>query len=97
MDWIGITALVISLVALGVGGWQMYMSRSRYKDLKKDHDDLKENDRLILGYLHRKLGLQLKGSTTFAEPEMTVSAGKRRAKKPIFPLTLRRLLGKLLP
>ena len=97
MDWIGIAALVISLVALGVGGWQMYMSRSRYKELKKDHDDLKENDRLILGYLHREFGLRLKGSTTFAEPEMTVSVGKRRAKKPTFLLTLRRLVGKLFP
>ena len=108
MEWIGIVALVISLVALGVGVWQMYMSRSRYRELKadlcelkKDHDDLKGNDRIILGHLHREFGLRLKGSTTFDSPEMTatveVMKGKKDVKKPTFLLTLRRFVGKLFP
>ena len=90
MDWIGIAALVISLVALGVGGWQMYMSRSRYRELKCNQDR-------ILDYLHREFDQRLKGSTKFNALEATVSVGKRRATKPTFRLTLRRLLGKLFP
>ena len=94
MEWIGIAALVISLVALGVGGWQMYMSHSRYKELKCTQDR-------ILDYLHKEFGLRLKGSAKFDAPEMTatvkVRKRKKDVKKPAFRLTLRRLLGKLLP
>ena len=97
MDWISIAALVIGLIALGVGVCQMYMSKSRYKELKKDHDGFKENDRLILDYLHREFGLRLKGSTKFDALESTVKIGKRPAEKPTFRLTFRRWLGKLFP
>ena len=56
MEWIGIVALVMSLVALGVGVWQMYMSHSRHKNLKCNQDR-------ILDYLHKEFGLRLKVST----------------------------------
>ena len=92
-----LAGLVIGFMALGVGVWQMHMSRSRYKRLKKDHDDFKENDRLILDYLRRKFDVRLEGSTEFSAPEMTVSVSKRPKKKPTFLLTLRQLLGKLFP
>ena len=90
MEWIGIAALVISLVALGVAGWQMYMSRSRYRELKCNQDR-------ILDRLHREYGLRLRGSTKFSAQESSVSIGKKPAKKNTFLLTLRRWLGKLLP
>ena len=57
MEWIGIAALVISLVALGVAGWQMYMSRSRYRELKCNQDR-------ILDRLHREYGLRLSSPLT---------------------------------
>ena len=90
MDWFGIAALVISLVALGVAGWQMYMSRRRYRELKCTQDR-------ILDFLHREFDVRLEGSTKFNTLEASVSVGKREAIKPTFLLTLRRLLGKLFP
>ena len=96
MDLLGISALVIGLVAFGVAGWQMYMSRSRHKELKKNHDDLKENVQTTLDHIHREFGLRLKGSTKFNPMGATVEVGKRKAINPTFLLRLRRLLGKLL-
>ena len=51
----------------------------------------------ILDYLRRKSDMRVEGHITFGAPEMTVSVGKRPAEKPTFPLTMRRLLGKLFP
>ena len=91
--WLRVFAIagpIIGLLALGLAGFQMFMSRCRYKKLKKTQDR-------IVDYLHREFDVRLDASATFVEPEMTVSVGKRREKKPTFPLTLRRLLGKLFP
>ena len=75
----------------------MYMSRSRYKELKKDQDELKNNQTRILDYLRREFDVRLEANTNFHAPEATVSVGKRPAKKPTFLSTLRRLWGKLRP
>ena len=93
--WIRIfalTSLIISLIALGVGGWQMYMSRSRYKELKKTQDDLGNKQDRALDYLRRKFDVRIEADTKFNAPEMTVSVGKRQAKKPTLRLTFRRWL-----
>ena len=85
-----LSGLIIGSTSLGVAGFQMYMSRSRYKKLESTQDR-------ILDYLHREFDVRLESSTKFNAPEMTVSVGKRRAKNPTFLWTLRRLLGKLFP
>ncbi len=87
MEWIGIAALVISLIAVFV---EMYLSRSRYKEIKRTQDR-------ILDYLHREFDAKIEADTKFDAPEMTVKIGKRPAEKPTFRLTFRRWLGKLFP
>ena len=73
----------------------MYMSRSRYKELKKDQDELKNNQTRILDYLRREFDVRLEANTNFNASEATVSVGKRPAEKTTFLSTLRRLWGKL--
>ena len=101
--------LVISLVALGVVGWQMYMSRARYKELRKhqkclkdDQEILKNNQSRILDYLHREFDVRFEAHTNFDAPVMAATVGIRKQNKdekkptkPTFLLTLRRWLGKL--
>ena len=89
-----LTSLIISLIALGVGVWQIYMSRSRYKELKKTQDDLGNKQDRALDYLRRKFDVRIEADTKFNAPETTVSVGKRRAKKPTLRLPFRRWLGK---
>ena len=43
----------------------MYMSRSRYKELKKDQDELKNNQTRILDYLRREFDVRLEANTNF--------------------------------
>ena len=106
-----LSGLIIGSTSLGVAGFQMYMSRSRYKklkkvqcDQKKDLEILKNNQDRILDYLHRNFDPKIEANTKFDAIEATAKVGKRKPNKeeqepikPNFLLTLRRWLGKLFP
>ena len=70
--------------------------------LKAMEHRLKESERRTKDtqqFLFQKFGdrAEIRVNLEAPAPEMTVSVGKRKAKKPTFLLTLCRLLGKLLP
>ena len=92
MEWIaiaglviGIAGLVIGLIALRLVFGQMYLSCSRYKELKINQDR-------IVDYLHRAFDKRIEADTKFDAPEMTATVGVRRKKKPVARFNLLRWL-----
>ena len=78
-----LAGLIVGFAALVMGVYQMYMSRSRCKELKITQDR-------IVDYLHREFDKRIEADTKFDAPEMTASGSFRRKKKHNFLFTLLR-------
>ena len=81
-----------------LSGTHIY-GRNQKMVFQEGHTETDQKAKLdrLLGYMRRICDVRIEGSTKFNALEATVSVGKRKATKPTFRLTLRRLLGKLFP
>ena len=94
--WIWPTATVVCLV-LAALIYTAEIKRWFFRKGPQTETDQKAKLDRLLGYMRRICDVRIEGSTKFNALEATVLVGKRKATKPTFRLTLRRLLGKLFP
>ena len=97
-----LAGLIISVIALGMGIYQMVTGLRANRQLKKIHLQQEEHElylKDIQQFLFKKFGKRIEIRAHFEGQiaESTTSIEVRRKKKSSFLLTLRRLLGKLCP
>ena len=90
-----LAGLTVGFIALGMGIYQMVtglQANRRLRDIQQENSEIKK-------FLFKKFGkrIEIRASFKGQIAETTTSIEVRRKKKSSFLLTLRRLLGKLLP